>query len=179
MAQSVFLNISYLKHGNKRQQLAYGEIIELDLWNLLKAYDPILTGTIPIEIDISTSDLDVICCVKDHQAFTFYILQCFQHMPSFVLKTTTKADGLTTIVRFQGRHFPIEIFAQSIPSQEQMAYQHMIIEYQILQANGKDFQENVIQLKREGMKTEPAFAKLLDLEGDPYQALLSYGQSLK
>ncbi|MNO76159.1 hypothetical protein D3C76_672280 [compost metagenome] len=34
------------------------------------------------------------------------------------------------------------------------------------------FRERIILLKTSGWKTEPAFAKALGLEGDPYEALL-------
>ena len=45
--------------------------------------------------------------------------------------------------------------------------QHLIIEEQ-----GEEFREQVIKLKLQGYKTEPAFAKLLGLKGDPYVAML-------
>lgn len=37
----------------------------------------------------------------------------------------------------------------------------------------------VIRLKKEGMKTEPAFCKIFDLDGDPYESLLQYGRRLE
>lgn len=50
----------------------------------------------------------------------------------------------------------------------------MLIEHQILQSENEDFRLKIIELKKNGYKTEPAFAKLLDLEGNPYHALLAY-----
>jgi len=49
----------------------------------------------------------------------------------------------------------------------------MIIEYRILLEKGEDFRKQLIELKRQGLKTEPAFALLLGLEGNPYTELLS------
>ena len=54
----------------------------------------------------------------------------------------------------------------------------MIIEHKILQENDEKFRRDIIKLKERGLKTEPAFAKLLGLEGNPYQALLDYKVNL-
>ena len=48
----------------------------------------------------------------------------------------------------------------------------MIIEHKILAAHDNDFKTEIIKLKQAGLKTEPAFARLLGLDGDPYEALL-------
>ncbi|MNR65241.1 hypothetical protein D3C85_1882000 [compost metagenome] len=42
----------------------------------------------------------------------------------------------------------------------------------MLNMYGKKFKERIIQLKSEGLKTEPAFAKALNLLGNPYLKLL-------
>lgn len=52
-----------LQTGTHSQQLAYRLLTELDLMNALKHYSPVLCGTIPLGIDIPSSDLDVICDV--------------------------------------------------------------------------------------------------------------------
>lgn len=48
----------------------------------------------------------------------------------------------------------------------------MLVEHQILAQKGKDFRAKIIDLKKMGIKTEPAFAQLLGLQGDPYKSLL-------
>ena len=48
----------------------------------------------------------------------------------------------------------------------------MIIENDILKEKGLDFKQKIKQLKSDGLKTEPAFAKLLGLQGNPYIELL-------
>ncbi len=55
-----------------------------------------------------------------------------------------------------------------------MAYRHMIKEYEILKMYGEEFRKQIIQLKRQGLKTEPAFGVLLGLKNDPYIELLNY-----
>jgi len=51
---------------------------------------------------------------------------------------------------------------------------HLIIEHKLLIKNGEDFRQQIIKLKRQGHKTEPAFAIALDLSGDPYMELLKF-----
>ena len=46
------------------------------------------------------------------------------------------------------------------------------MEHRVLLAKGEEFRQEVINLKRQGWKTEPAFAKLLGLNGNPYEELL-------
>ncbi|MNC60542.1 hypothetical protein D3C75_1104260 [compost metagenome] len=55
---------------------------------------------------------------------------------------------------------------------QQNGYLHMLLEQRILNVLGAGFREAVIEMKKIGTKTEPAFARLLNLEGDPYEALL-------
>ena len=47
----------------------------------------------------------------------------------------------------------------------------MVIEGRLLDLAGESFRHNVIELEQSGLKTEPAFARLLGLNGDPYEAL--------
>lgn len=68
--------------------------------------------------------------------------------------------------------FEVEIFGQTTPTRSQFAYRHMIIEYNLLNKYGEAFRQQIIELKQEGYKTEPAFAIALDLTGNPYLELL-------
>ncbi|MEO0333269.1 MAG: DUF4269 domain-containing protein, partial [Bacteroidota bacterium] len=79
----------------------------------------------------------------------------------------------TVIISFKYQHWSIEIFGQALPTQRQYAYRHMLIEYRILTLANARFKESIIQLKREGVKTEPAFSQLLGLPSDPYETLLN------
>ncbi|HRF37192.1 MAG TPA: DUF4269 domain-containing protein, partial [Saprospiraceae bacterium] len=54
----------------------------------------------------------------------------------------------------------------------QNAYRHLLIEARLLEERGPEFRQQIIELKQQGVKTEPAFARLLGLEGDAYEALL-------
>ena len=55
---------------------------------------------------------------------------------------------------------------------DQYAYRHMIVEARLLKIGGPAARPAIRRLKREGRKTEPAFAHYFDLEGDPYETLL-------
>jgi len=56
-----FDTIDYLKYGNEKQQKAFQVLSDYTIFETLTTFNPILVGTIPIEIDIETSDLDIIC----------------------------------------------------------------------------------------------------------------------
>lgn len=171
-ATTDFKNIEYLKRGNQRQQHAYNVLNELSIFDQLLQYRPILTGTIPIGIDLPESDLDIICECSNHNEFVTTLSSLYADQPKFYVQTKFWYDLSTTIVTFQTGGFDIEIFGQNYPTENQNAYKHMLIEHKILKANDKSFKAEIIRLKREGFKTEPAFATVLDLDGDPYEELL-------
>ena len=168
-----FKEIEYLKSGNSRQQEAYKDLKELGIFEKLKNYNSILTGTIPIEIDLPESDLDIICSCKNHREFSKLLSELFKNQNEFNIHSKTYNGMQSTIAKFKTEKFEIEIFGQNKPTEQQNAYRHMLIEYQILKAKGKAFQSEIIKLKEQGIKTEPAFAKLLELEGNPYEKLLN------
>ena len=170
----MFRSIAYLQSGNPRQQLAYAELMQLNIFEILKPWNPLLAGTIPIEIDIPSSDLDILCECSDQEAFQDELKEAFGTQQNFELYTKSIRELPCTICRFSGSHFEIEVFGQDTPSHRQYGFRHMLIEHQILLEKGPEFRQGIIDLKKSGYKTEPAFAKLLGLDGDPYEALLQF-----
>jgi hypothetical protein len=162
-----FTTIDYLKNGNEIQKKAFLVLRKYKIFEKLKEYSPILAGTIPIEIDIEGSDLDIICEVKDKNEFEKFLLQI---LPKNI-ETNIENGEKAIVVNFILEEFPIEIFGQNKLTTEQNAYRHMIAEYKILQEKGEDFKQKIIELKKKGIKTEPAFGMLLGLE-NPYEDLL-------
>jgi len=170
----IFETIDYLQNGNDRQQRVYEMLVRHQVMKKLADFDPILVGTIPIEVDIETSDLDIICCFSDPQVFNEVIFRNFGTQNGFTLKNKLISGVQTVVSRFELDEFQWEIFGQAIPTFHQMGYRHLVIEYHLLHMFGEEFRQRIVALKRSGYKTEPAFARLLNLSGDPYQALLRY-----
>ncbi|GAA3766860.1 DUF4269 domain-containing protein [Flavobacterium ginsengiterrae] len=169
-----FTNIEYLKTGNPKQILAYKILTQNKVLETLSEFDPILAGTIPINIDIENSDLDIICYWKNKSEFVSKISSAFQNKTDFKIWETIINENESVVANFRIDDFEIEIFGQNIPSQSQNAYKHMIIEHEILKLKGESFRLEIIKLKQNGLKTEPAFGKLLGFKNDPYQELLDY-----
>lgn len=167
-----FTSINYLRHGNDRQRLAYIALTELDIFNTLAPYQPLLTGTIPIAIDLPESDLDIICQCNNHDALAEQLIKCFGKYPSFQISTSTIRNQKCTSAGFNAHGFSFDIFGQDIPTTQQYAYRHMLVEYRLLFSRGPAFRDNILAKKREGIKTEAAFAEVLGLVGDPYEVLL-------
>ncbi len=59
-----------------------------------------------------------------------------------------------------------------IPVEQQRGWRHLVVEQRLLALGGEGLLEAVLALRRQSMKTEPAFAAVLKLTGDPYLALL-------
>lgn len=167
-----FRNIEYLLHGTDRAKEAYHVLQQYKVMEILASYTPMLTGTIPIDIDIEGSDLDVICEVQSFTLFEQLLKHEFGKYENFKL-TDKIVHGIRRMkANFRLEPFEIEVFGQPIPVLEQNAYRHMLIEDRILHLCNEEFKEQVRSLKRMGYKTEPAFAMLIGLEGDPYESLL-------
>ena len=167
---SDFKDIRYLKHGNDKQKQAYKILTDHRILKILKPYNPVLVGTIPINIDIETSDLDIICEYRSRDEFLQYITRHFDTMSHFRVYETVKHKAV--VAHFSIDDFEIELFGQDIPTLQQNAYRHMVVEYQLLRRYGEPLRQKIVELKKQGIKTEPAFAQTLGLTGDPYAALL-------
>lgn len=167
-----FETIEYLKIGTPKQVKAYALLAKYQLMATLAKYEPLLVGTIPINIDIQTSDLDIICYWQSKEEFKAFVITHFATCSGF--KTWENYELNAVVANFMIEDFEIEIFGQNTPTKEQFAYKHLVIENEILQVVGEDFRQNIITLKKQGFKTEPAFAHLLKLEGNPYEALLTF-----
>jgi putative acetyltransferase len=173
-----FKNIDYLKTGNNRQRNAYFALLKLEIFDYLKKYSPILTGTIPIEIDLPDSDLDIICECKDHSEFAKDLTYKYGKYFDFQIWTNSYYGIKSTIASFSYEGQKIEVFGQNVPTDNQNSFRHMLIERQILQDKGTEFRNKIVELKKQGIKTEPAFAQILGLAGDPYLELLKFDTDL-
>ena len=169
-----FSTIEYLKTGNQKQILAYEILTRNNVLQCIAEFDPILVGTIPINIDIENSDLDIICYWKNKTDFKTKIQSIFGNEKEFKIRETQIGDQETVIANFRIDSFEIEIFGQNIPTKNQNGYKHMVIENQILASKDENFRLEIIKLKQKGYKTEPAFGLLLGLKNDPYLELLNY-----
>lgn len=169
-----FSKIKYLKDGNLKQQKAFELLTQSQILELLSDFDPILVGTIPINIDIDNSDLDIICCWKSKTDFIAKLNDNFKNKRQYTIREVVIDTVETVIANFFIADFEIEVFGQNIPVKKQNGYRHLLIEHEILNAKGESFRLEIIKLKQQGYKTEPAFGKLLALTGNPYQQLLDY-----
>jgi Domain of unknown function (DUF4269) len=168
-----------LRIGNVRQQAAYHAIQKLEIMEALADYHPTLCGTMPLEIDVEGSDLDIILEVEDFDHFKKDVMRLYQNKEGFRLKEKMIRGNHVVKANFLFLDFEFELFGQDLPVTEQNAYIHMVIEHTLLKHN-PSIKERVITLKQEGMKTEPAFCMVLGINGnDPYQKLIEYGKQLK
>ncbi|WP_294964362.1 DUF4269 domain-containing protein [uncultured Flavobacterium sp.] len=169
-----FKNISYLKTGFPKQQAGFHILTKYKVLENLAEFDPILVGTIPINIDIENSDLDIVCCWNNKAAFIERIKDLFEKENQFSIRETVIDHQESVVANFFIETFEIEIFGQNIPTERQNGYRHMVIEDQILRSKDENFRLEIIKLKESGIKTEPAFGLLLGLKGNVYQELLDY-----
>lgn len=161
-----------LARGTQRQQSAYQTLEALGIFTDLAGYSPVVAGTIPLDIDVPGSDLDVICSTENLEEFANKISQLYGSHPDFELEHTVVEKLPTVLARFRSGDFPIEIFAQNRSVFQQPAVLHMLVEARLLAFAAQGARERIRALKETGIKTEPAFADVFGLQGDPYQELL-------
>jgi len=148
-----FLDISYLQYGNKKQARAYQVLTDNLVLEKLSAYHPILVGTIPIQIDIENSDLDIICEIFDKDEFVARLNTLFGFQKDFTISESATFDAVKA--NFTIDKFEIEIFGQNVPTTQQNAYRHMRIEHILLLEKGEKFRQEIIALKNRDIKQNP------------------------
>lgn len=137
----------------------------------LAPFDPHVAGTPPLGLDLPDSDIDILCHAPDLDAFEATVRAAFGEERGFVVKRWP--DHAAVIARFVTLDWPIEIFGQALPVAEQQGWRHFEVERRLLHIGGHPLHDQVMALRSAGTKTEPAFATLLKLEGDPHAALLA------
>jgi len=167
-----FTSITYLKTGSPVQQRVYHILTHHRVLTPLQVFAPVVVGTFPLDIAIETSDVDIACQFDAIEVFQAVVETNFSVYEGFTTTTFNLRNIPTYVAKFALDGFLIEIFAQAIPVIQQYGYRHMLIEHKLLVEKGEEFKAQIIAYKQSGLKTEPAFAQALGLEGDPYEALL-------
>ncbi|WP_428684177.1 DUF4269 domain-containing protein [Reyranella sp.] len=145
------------------------------LLTALARFDPHVAGTPPLGLDLPGSDIDVICQATDAEAFTKTLWDFASPFDGFTIHQWTN-DGRPVVASFHLDGWPVEVFGDPRPVAGQPGLRHFEIERRLLALGGHGLRAAVMQCRREGLKTEPAFARVLGLEGDPYAALLALEQ---
>lgn len=78
-----FTSIEYLVQVSPKAQEVATLLKHHRILELLAPYQPVLTGSIPLGIDIDTSDLDIICCCSDPDLFQQFLIDTFSSHRGF------------------------------------------------------------------------------------------------
>jgi hypothetical protein len=145
--------------------------VELGL--LLRELGPFqatLVGTFPLGLQGPGSDFDIICCRDDLGRFEAVLAGAAGggRLESRRLPLVPEAS----VTSLQCQDVPVEVFCQPLSVHRQHAFRHMIVEGRLLSLSDA-LRARVIELRRTGLKTEPAFARALGLAGDPHAAVLA------
>ncbi|MDQ1081069.1 DUF4269 domain-containing protein [Pseudoroseomonas cervicalis] len=138
----------------------------------LAGFDPHVAGTPPLRLATPASDLDLLCHAPDPAAFARHLWREFGAERGFALWQWRGAPR-PVLARFRAEGWEFEIFGAAQPVAEQAGWRHFVVERRLLALGGTKLRRAVRAARQRGMKTEPAFASVLGLEGDPYAALLA------
>lgn len=147
-------------------------LVQSGVLERLAAFDPHVAGTPPLGLDLPSSDIDILCHAPDPAQFAGAVWRAFADRPGFAMWQWRGKDR-PIVARFHCADWVFELFGEARPVAEQLGWRHFRIEQRLLALGGAGFRDAVLALRRAGAKTEPAFAQLLGLAGDPYAALLS------
>ncbi len=163
-------DISYLAKGNPRQREVYHLILDNQILESLRDFDPAVVSTICVGLDIEGSDVDIICQTGDFSLFKKTLNDSFSNNKGF--RCGLAQNKQAVVCSFQLGGLEIEIYGSAQPVEEQNAYRHLTVMSRLVSIGGEEFRARLRELKSAGLKTEPSIAKLLKLHGDPYEAVL-------
>jgi predicted metalloenzyme YecM len=141
----------------------------------MAAWRPLFSGSIPLEIDLPGSDLDILLEATDLERDSVAIKKALGRSIDLTWKPAVSSHGgRALIARIKNAPRTIELFLSETPVLRQNSHRHLLSEYLYLLAKGESLRTEVRKLKQSGLRTEPAFAAALDITGDPYQELLKW-----
>ena len=115
--------------------------------------------------------IDVICHAADARVFANAVWAFAGDFEAFSIHQWTE-DGRPVVATFRVHGWPVELFGDARPVAQQPGWRHFEIERRLLALGGESLHAAVMERRCNGLKTEPAFADVLRLAGDPYVALL-------
>jgi len=145
-------------------------IARLDLLEHLRAFDPHVVGTLPLGVALPGSDIDIVCQAADPTAFAARLWARFGAEAGFAMHQWIGAPR-PVVARFSAHGWDIEVFGCALPVADQPGWRHFDVERRLLALGGPGFHAAVLDGRRQGLKTEPAFCRALGLAGDPYALL--------
>ncbi|MET3724830.1 DUF4269 domain-containing protein [Sphingomonas trueperi] len=155
---------------------AYSEaLVQSGVLTRLVAFDPHVAGTPPLGLDLPDSDIDILCHAPDPVAFAAAVWAAYRDLRGFAMWQWQGSDR-PIVARFHCGGWLFELFGQARPVAEQLGWRHFAIEQRLLALGGEPLRAAVMARRHAGAKTEPAFAQVLGLNGDPYAALLTLEQ---
>lgn len=137
----------------------------------LGPFDPRIVGTLPLDLALPGSDIDVVCHAPDPNAFADIVWTHYQSADDFALHRWT-AGTRPVIARFVWDGWPVELFGDQRPVDQQPGWIHFEVERRLLALDDGRLRREIGKLRTAGLKTEPAFAVVLGISGDPYRGLL-------
>lgn len=151
----------------------YNQVLDdLKLSSVLSEHEYAVIGTPPLMVDVDNSDIDIACFANEPDEITKCLREHYGYLDHFIEKNHPSALHQTQVVSFETQGWQVEFFIQNQPLDQQNGVRHFLIEKRLLNLFGPSLKQSVIGLKKQGTKTEPAFAKLLGVVGDPYINLL-------
>ncbi|MCZ4281257.1 DUF4269 domain-containing protein [Kiloniella laminariae] len=144
----------------------------LELSSVLSAHEYAVIGTPPLGIAIDNSDIDIACFANDPDDLSQLLCAEYGKYQGYHVKNFHSPPYTTHVLNFVAQGWEVEFFIQNQPLNQQYGVRHFHIEKRLLALFGPAFRQSVIALKKRGIKTEPAFAQLLGIKGDPYINLL-------
>jgi hypothetical protein len=164
-----------LREGSQKQREAYDILLETNIFEILKPFDPAHVGTIANDLDLSGSDIDIICSADDLTTLSKVLNDSFSSYVGFISEIVTQRGVQALIVKIP-TSIPIEVYAENTLVNNQLGYRHYLIACRVLDIFGEATHEELRALKLSGLKTEPAIAEYLGLSGDPYLSILKIEQ---
>jgi len=153
--------------GGSGPAAAWKEWLDLQFREQLSRFDPVLVSSFVAGLHTDASDLDIVCDTRAG-GFLEAVRAAYGERPGFEHWTA----GTRTMVAFKGQRLLVELAGEDLPVERQRAYRHAVAQRRLTALGGPDFVAAIGAVRRrDGLKTEPAIARILRLDGDPYEAI--------
>ena len=156
----------------EQNKKAFNAVKKMKILDDFRDNSPLISGSCPLGIDISTSDVDILMCAKDLNAFKNTLTKKFGSELDFKIKNHVINGKPSVVANFSFEDILFEVFAQHQHPVLQTANRHFLIQERLIKLGKEPLRKKIIALKQSGLKTESAFAKVLTLEGNSFDELL-------